>query len=147
MIYPLLISFVWGSIPIIIKIYLSYFPHILIILLQSIVILISSLIYIYFFNYKDFMEGIKNVTYRNIFLLALTYFIASFVCNLLYLNVLKKYDIASILLIFILTPIITIVMSSLILNELLNIKQIFGCILVSLGLFLIFYFKDVKKLE
>jgi len=147
MIYPLLISFVWGSIPIIIKIYLSYFPHILIILLQSIVILISSLIYIYFFKYKDFMEGIKNVTYRNIFLLVLTFFIASFVCNLLYLNVLKKDDIASILLIFILTPIITIVMSSLILNELLNIKQIFGCILVSLGLFLIFYFKDVKKLE
>lgn len=147
MIYPLLISFVWGSIPIIIKMYLSYFPHILIILLQSIVILISSLIYIYFFKYKDFMEGIKNVTYRNIFLLVLTFFIASFVCNLLYLNVLKKDDIASILLIFILTPIITILMSSLILNELLNIKQIFGCILVSLGLFLIFYFKDVKKLE
>lgn len=81
------------------------------------------------------------------FLLILTFFIASFICNLLYLNVLKKDDIASILLIFILTPIITIIMSSLILNELLNIKQIFGCLLVSLGLFFIFYFKDVKKLE
>jgi drug/metabolite transporter (DMT)-like permease len=145
MIYPIIIALVWGAIPIIIKFHLSFLPHVFIISLQSLVLFISSLIYAYFFKYKDFMEGFKNVSYKNIFILALVFFIASFICNLLYLHVLKKETIISPLIIFILTPVITIILSSLLLNELLNIKQLIGCFLVSIGIILIVYYQSHEK--
>ena len=145
MIYPFIIALVWGAIPIIIKFHLSFLHHVFIISLQSLVLFISSLIYAYFFKYKDFMEGFKNVSYKNILILALVFFIASFICNLLYLHVLKKETIISPLIIFILTPVITIILSSLLLNELLNIKQLIGCLLVSIGIILIVYYQSHKK--
>lgn len=141
MFYPLLIAIVWGSIPIIIKFYLAFLPYIFIIFLQSIVLFISTIFYTYFFKYKDFIKGYDNVTFRTVFILVFVFFIASFICNLLYLHILKKDTIISPLIIFILTPIITILISALVLNEILNIKQIFGCILVSIGIFFLVYFK------
>lgn len=141
MLYPFIIALVWGSIPIIIKLYLSFLPHVCIILLQSIVLFISSLLYVFFFKYKDFIIGLGNITYKNILLLALVFFIASFICNILYLHILKKDTIISPLIIFILTPLITIIISAIVLNEILNIKQIFGCILVLIGIFFLIYFK------
>lgn len=141
MIYPFIIAMVWGSIPIIIKFHLAFLPHAFIIFLQSIVLFLSALTYIFFFKYKDFIEGYKNVSYKNIFLLVIVFFIASFICNLLYLHILKKDTIVSPLIIFILTPLITILISSLVLDEILNIKQLYGCILVSIGIFFLIYFK------
>lgn len=151
MLYPFLIALVWGSIPIIIKLYLSFLPNVFIICLQSLVLLFSSFIYAFVFKYKDFIHGINNVTYRTVFILAIVFFIASFICNIMYLHILKKDTIISPLIIFILTPIITILISSIVLNEILNIKQIFGCVLVSFGIFFLVYFKtdnnhSVKKL-
>ena len=151
MIYPFIIAMVWGSIPIIIKFHLSFLPHAFIIFLQSVVLFLSALTYVFFFRYKDFIQGYRNVSYKNIFLLIIVFFIASFICNLLYLHILKRDSIISPLIVFILTPLITILISSLVLEEVLNIKQLFGCILISIGIFFLIYFKtdnnhSVKKL-
>lgn len=151
MIYPFIIAMVWGSIPIIIKFHLSFLPHAFIIFLQSVVLFLSALTYVFFFRYKDFIQGYRNVSYKNVFLLVIVFFIASFICNLLYLHILKRDSIISPLIIFILTPLITILISSLVLEEVLNIKQLFGCILISIGIFFLIYFKtdnhhSVKKL-
>jgi len=135
------ISLVWGLIPIIMKIYLSFLPYIFIILIQSLVLLLSSLIYIYLFKFNDLKKGIENITIKKLFILILTFFFASFICNLLYLDVLKKHHISSPIIIFTLTPAITIIASYLILNEFLNIQQLIGCLLIFIGIFLIFYFK------
>jgi len=135
------ISLVWGLIPIIMKIYLSFLPYIFIILIQSLVLLFSSLIYIYLFKFNDLKKGIENITIKKLFILILTFFFASFICNLLYLDVLKKHHISSPIIIFTLTPAITIIASYLILNEFLNIQQLIGCLLIFIGIFLIFYFK------
>ena len=113
--------------PIIIKIYLSLFPNVFIIFLQSLVLLLSSIIYIFFFKYTDFINGYNLASYKYFLIISLIFFIATFICNLLYLHILKKDDIIAPLLIFILTPIITIIISALVLKELLNIQQIFGC--------------------
>lgn len=130
-----------GLIPIIMKIYLSFLPYIFIILVQSLVLLFSSLIYIYLFKFNDLKKGIENITIKKLFILILTFFFASFICNLLYLDVLKKHHISSPIIIFTLTPAITIIASYLILNEFLNIQQLIGCLLIFIGIFLIFYFK------
>lgn len=135
------ISLVWGLIPIIIKIYLSFLPYIFIIFVQSLVLLFSSLIYIYFFKFKDLKEGFNNITIKKLLLLIVTFFFASFICNLLYLDVLKKHHISAPIIIFTLTPVITILASYLILNEFLNIQQLFGCLLIFIGIFFVFYFK------
>lgn len=135
------ISLVWGLIPIIIKIYLSFLPYIFIIFVQSLVLLFSSLIYIYFFKFKDLKEGFNNITIKKLLLLIITFFFASFICNLLYLDVLKKHHISAPIIIFTLTPVITILASYLILNEFLNIQQLFGCLLIFIGIFFVFYFK------
>jgi len=142
MIYPFLIALVWGCIPVIIKIYLSIFPQIFIVFLQSIILLVSSVIYIYFYKHKDFFEGFKNITYKNLILLIIIFFIASFICNLLYLHLIKKDSITPPLIIFSLSPMITLIASYLIFKELLNFKQLFGCILIFIGIFLLFYYKD-----
>jgi len=143
MIYPLIIASVWGSMPILIKLYLSLFPNVFIIFLQSLVLLSSTLIYIFFFKYTDFINGYKSATYKHFLIIALMFFIVTFICNLLYLHILKKDDIIAPLLIFILTPIITIIISALVLKELLNIRQIFGCFLVFIGIFFLVYYKKM----
>jgi len=135
-----------GFLPVLIKMYLNIIPYVLILSLQSLVIFVSSLIYVIFFKYKDFIEGINNISYKNIFILIFIFFIASFICNLIYLNILKKDTIISPLIIFILTPVVTIISSSLILNEILNIKQLIGCALVSIGIIFIVYYQTPKKL-
>lgn len=134
------ISLVWGLIPIIIKIYLSVLPYIFIILIQSLVVLFSSLTYI-FFKFNDLKEGIDKITVKKLLILIITFFVASFICNLLYLDILKNHHISSPIIIFTLTPAITILASYLILNEYLNIPQLLGCLLVFIGIFVIFYFK------
>lgn len=134
------ISLVWGLIPIIIKIYLSVLPYIFIILIQSLVVLFSSLTYI-FFKFNDLKEGIDKITVKKLLILIITFFVASFICNLLYLDILKNHHISSPIIIFTLTPAITILASYLILNEYLNIQQLLGCLMVFIGIFVIFYFK------
>lgn len=135
------ISLVWGLIPIIIKIYLSFLPYIFIIFIQSLVLLFSSLAYIFFFKFNDLKEGFNKITIKKLLILIITFFFASFICNLLYLDVLKNHHISAPIIIFTLTPAITILASYLILNEYLNIQQLFGCLLVFIGIFIIFYFK------
>jgi drug/metabolite transporter (DMT)-like permease len=136
------ISLVWGLIPIIIKIYLSFLPYIFIIFIQGLVLLFSSLIYIYFFKFKEIKEGFGNITIKKLLILILTFFFASFICNLLYLDVLKRYHISAPIIIFTLTPAITILASYLILGEFLNFQQLFGCLLIFIGIFFIFYYKN-----
>lgn len=136
------ISLVWGLIPIIIKVYLSFLPYISIIFIQSLVLLFSSLIYIFLFKFKDFKEGFNKITTKKLLILITTFFIASFICNLLYLDILKNNNSSAPIIIFTLTPAVTIIASYLILNEFLNIQQLFGCLFIFIGIFLIFYFKN-----
>jgi drug/metabolite transporter (DMT)-like permease len=142
LLYPFIISIVWGIVPIILKLFLSIIPHEFIMLISSITLFISTVIYTVFFNYHKVVEGYSNITLKFVLLLIITFFIASFICQLLYLKTLKNYNPNIPVLIIASAPIITIIASYYILNDKLKNIQLFGCVLIFIGLYLLLKYKN-----
>jgi drug/metabolite transporter (DMT)-like permease len=137
LLYPFIISIVSGIVPIILKLYLSIIPYEFIMLISGTTLFISTIIYTLFYNYSKVIQGYKNITLKFILILILIFFIASFICQILYLETLKYYNPSIPALIIALAPIITIIASYYILNEKLTNIQLFGCVLIFIGLFLL----------
>lgn len=141
-IYPFIISIIWGVFPIILKLYLSIIPHEFIMLISSLTLFISTFIYTFIFNYDKIILGYKNITLKFIILLIFTFFISSFICQLLYLKTLHFYNPTIPVLIISSGPIITIITSYYILNDKIKNIQLFGIILIFIGLYLLLKYKN-----
>lgn len=144
-IYPIFISIVWGFIPIILKLYLLEFPYISIIFFQSLLVFLCALFYILLYKYEDFKTSITKITFYKIIIFTLTFITASFICNLLYLSLINKDAVIFPIIIFSLTPLITIIAAYLFLNKSINYLQLFGLFLIILGVFFMFYYKENKN--
>lgn len=144
-IYPIFISIVWGFIPIILKLYLLEFPYISIIFFQSLLVFLCALFYILLYKYEDFKTSITKITFYKIIIFTLTFITASFICNLLYLSLINKDVVIFPIIIFSLTPLITIIAAYLFLNKSINYLQLFGLFLIILGVFFMFYYKENKN--
>lgn len=110
-------------------------------LISSITFFISTLIYTIFFNYNKIVEGYSNITLKFILILIITFFIASFICEILYLRTLKNNNPSIPVLIIALAPIITIIASYYILDDKLETIQLFGCVLIIMGFYLLLRYK------
>lgn len=141
-IYPIFISIVWGFIPIILKLYLLEFPYISIVFFQSLLVFLCALFYILLYKYEDFKTSITKITFYKIIIFTLTFITASFICNLLYLSLINKDVVIFPIIIFSLTPLITIIAAYLFLNKSINYLQLFGLFFIILGVFFMFYYKE-----
>lgn len=139
MLIPLFISFIWGFVPVIIKLYLKELAPEFILLSSSIVFFIGSFIYTYFFKYNEIIEGYNKSTYKIIIILIITFLLASVISNLLYLKYLKKNNSNILAIIVGLAPAITVIAAYFLLNETLTSLQLFGTLLILIGLGFIIY--------
>ena len=139
MLIPLFISFIWGIVPVIIKLYLNELSPEFILLSSSFVFFIGSFIYTYFFKYNEIIEGYNKSTYKIIIILIITFLLASVISNLLYLQYLKKNSSNILAIIVGLAPAITVIAAYFLLNETLTSLQLFGTLLILIGLGLIIY--------
>jgi len=144
-IYPIFISIVWGFIPIILKLYLLEFPYISIVFFQSLLVFLCALFYILLYKYEDFKTSITKITFYKIIIFTLTFITASFICNLLYLSLINKDVVIFPIIIFSLTPLITIIAAYLFLNKSINYLQLFGLFFIIIGVFFMFYYKENKN--
>lgn len=142
LLYPFIISIIWGIVPVILKLFLSIIPYEFIMLISSITIFISTFIYTIFFNYNKIVEGYSNITLKFILILIITFFMASFICQLLYLKTLKIHNPSIPVLIIASAPIITIITSYYLLNDKLKNIQLLGCVLIFSGLYLLLRYKN-----
>ena len=139
MLIPLFISFIWGFVPVIIKLYLKELSPEFILLSSSLVFFIGSFIYTYFFKYNEIIEGYNKSTYKIIIILIITFLLASVISNLLYLKYLKKNNSNILAIIVGLAPAITVIAAYFLLNETLTSLQLFGTLLILIGLGFIIY--------
>lgn len=134
MIIPLFISITWGIVPVIIKLYTEKLPSEFVFLISSLVFFIGAFIYTFFFKFDKIIEGYKKSNVKIILILIITFFIASVISNLLYLKYLKKNNVNIMSIIVGLAPAITIIAAYFLLNEKLNYIQLFGILLIFIGL-------------
>lgn len=109
--------------------------------ITSIIFFFSTLIYILVFhNFNDIYNQINNFNGSLILLIIINIFIVTFFSQILYCYVLENINAVSKITIIIgLYPIITLILSVLILNEKITIKTYIGFILALIGITTIFY--------
>jgi len=140
-ILPFIISLVFGLYPVILKIYLTTIPEEFVLLFSSTILFISSVLYS-IYHKSNIIKGYNIININTIIILALTFFIASFICKILFLKTIHDHNVNITALIVGLAPAITIIASAYILNEKLNLIQILGCFLIFIGLFFIIFYKQ-----
>ena len=109
--------------------------------ITSIIFFFSTLIYILIFNdFNEIYSQIINFNGSLLLLIIINIFIVTFFSQILYCYVLQNIDkIHKITIIIGLYPIITLILSVLILNEKITIKTYIGFILALIGITTIFY--------
>lgn len=109
--------------------------------ITSIIFFFSTLIYILIFNdFNEIYSQIINFNGSLLLLIIINIFIVTFFSQILYCYVLQNIDkIHKITIIIGLYPIITLILSVLILNEKITFKILMGFILALIGISIIFY--------
>lgn len=140
-IIALLIAFIWGLSPVIFKYLIKHnnIPDYIIILIQAIIYVLASILYIFIYK-LDYIYNDLYTHKNHIPLLAFLSLLSVYLANVLYLYALSngvKVNIMSII-VFTITPIVTLIFAFFLLNELLTIKSFIGCCLVIIGVIIIF---------
>lgn len=109
--------------------------------ITSIIFFLSTMIYILIFNdFTLIYNQISNFKSSLLLLLIINIFIVTFFSQILYCYILQNINTVSKVTIIIgLYPIITLILSILILNEKINLKTLIGFILAIIGISIIFY--------
>jgi len=139
----LTIAFIYGLSPITYKLLVinnnisfeTYF------LISAFVFFISTLIYLSIFNnFNIIHKEIKKINYSILFLLFINVFIVVFFSQILYCYILKKtHNISKITVIVGLYPLITLILSILVLKEKLSLKVFIGFLISIIGICIINY--------
>ncbi len=125
------VAILWGTVPIIYKINeISYHS---IIIISAITFFVSSICY--FLIYHKTIITDLNKHKNNIIYIVLTSFLGLFLANLFYYNAIKNSNKISIIVsITALYPLITLILSYLILNEKISFTNIIGIIFIVIGI-------------
>lgn len=109
--------------------------------ITSIIFFFSTLIYILFFqDFNNIYNQIINFNGSLLLLIIVNIFIVTFFSQILYCYILQNINkVHKITIIIGLYPIITLILSVLILNEKINLKTLVGFILAIIGITIIFY--------
>lgn len=133
------IAFIWGISPVLFKYILQKnIPSYIIIFIQSSVYFLSSIIYIIIYEKDDIYGDIQKNSKYIPFLIVISFF-SVYVANVLYIFALdNKANVNIMSLIVSLAPVITLIASFLILQEILPIKVLIGFLIIFIGLLFIF---------
>jgi drug/metabolite transporter (DMT)-like permease len=109
--------------------------------ISSIIFFISTMIYIFFFHdFNEIYNQVANYNSSLLLLLVINVFIVSFFSQILYCYILDNVDkVHKITIIIGLYPIITLILSVLVLNEKINLRTLIGFIIAIIGISIIFY--------
>jgi len=140
MLLPFYILFIEGIIPVIIKLYLTLIPYELILFLSQIIGLIFIVFYIFFFKSNNIKEGFTNLNYQLLFVIIIISFFSTFLGKIFFLKTLNDNENISIFLIIMsLYPMITIIASYFLLKEKITNRQLFGYLLIIIGICFLLY--------
>ena len=133
------IAFLWGISPVLFKYILQQnIPSYIIILTQASVYFLSSIIYIIVYERNDIYGDIQKYSNYIPFLIVISFF-SVYVANVLYIFALdNKANVNIMSLIVSLAPVITLIASYLIFQEILPIKVLIGFFIIFIGLLCIF---------
>ena len=133
------IAFIWGISPVLFKYILSKnIPPYIIILTQASVYFLTSIIYIIVYERNNIYGDIQKNSKYIPFLIVISFF-SVYVANVLYIFALdNKANVNIMSLIVSLAPVITLIASFLILQEILPIKVLIGFLIIFIGLLFIF---------
>lgn len=138
--FAFLIAFIWGLSPVLVKYLIknNNIPTYIIILIQSIIYALASVLYIIIYKI-DYVYNDINTHKKHIPLLALISLLSVYLANVLYIYIISNgISINIISIIISLYPIITFIFAYFILNEVITINTIMGFSLIILGVIIIF---------
>jgi drug/metabolite transporter (DMT)-like permease len=133
------IAFLWGISPVLFKYILQQnIPSYIIILTQASVYFLSSIIYIIVYERNEIYSDIQKYSNYIPFLIIISFF-SVYVANVLYIFALdNKADVNIMSIIVSLAPVITMIASFLIFQEVLPIKVLIGFFIIFIGILCIF---------
>ena len=132
----LFVSLLWGIQPVLHKLLLSKYKPITI-------LIISSFLYFYliamvaFARNADVKNDLDNITRRDILIILSIGLFSGFIGNMLYLYVLKDHNTSIISALIYSSPVFTLIISYLFLNEKLNMYGLLGVITIIIGVILV----------
>jgi uncharacterized membrane protein len=128
----LFIAFIWGSTPFLTKHVLQNIHYKSLILCESILAFIISMIFSYY-NKSELIEDFKNVKLKTV-LSILILVIAVFCVNIMYYNVIRDHETYLISAITSIYPAIAFILSYLFLNEKITFLKALGVFLITSGI-------------
>ena len=132
----LIISFLWGIQPVFYKHLLKKFDRITIMLFSSIIYFLCVTIFS-IINKKKILSDIHKFTFNDIFILVGVSIFTIFVTNMIYYYILKNHKSSIISALIYSSPIFTLIISYLYLNERLDKNGFLGIISIIIGVILI----------
>lgn len=132
----LLIAFLWGLTPITLKSLQTKLNYFTIMFFSSMIYFICVLL-LCFFHRNEFIQDINSITAKELAILILLPIVALFFANYLYYNLLKRYESSLIIALVCCSPIFTLLLAYLFMNERLTKYGIAGVIMVCGGVGLI----------
>jgi uncharacterized membrane protein len=139
--FAFIIAIIWGVSPVLFKYYIKHhnIPTYIIILIQSLVYLFASLIYILIYKTNNIYHDL-NHSLNHIPLLSLISLFSVYIANVLYLISLQKDVNVNLMSVFTgLYPILTLIFAFFILQETLSYNTLIGILLILIGILCIFY--------
>jgi len=140
MLLPFLILIIEGIIPVIIKLHLTVIPYTLILVLSQILGLLFICSYAFLFKSHEIIEGFSNLNLKLLTIIILIAFFGTFIGKILFLKTINDNENISIFIIIMsLYPMITIIASYYFLQEIISYRQLFGYLLIIIGISFLLY--------
>jgi drug/metabolite transporter (DMT)-like permease len=140
MLLPFLILIIEGIIPVIIKLHLTVIPYTLILVLSQILGLLFICSYAFLFKSHEIIEGFSNLNLKLLTIIILIAFFGTFIGKILFLKTINDNENISIFIIIMsLYPMITIIASYYFLQEKISYRQLFGYLLIIIGISFLLY--------
>jgi drug/metabolite transporter (DMT)-like permease len=140
MLLPFLILIIQGIIPVIIKLHLTIIPYTLILILSELIGLFFITFYAFFFKSHEIINGFTNINLKLLFIIILISFFGIFIVKILFLKTINdSKNINIFIIIMSLYPMITIIASYYFLQEKISYRQLFGYLLIIIGISFLLY--------
>ena len=129
-----------GLIPVIFKLLLTVIPFNLFLVLSLIFGLLFICSYAFLFKSHEIIEGFSNLNLKLLTIIILIAFFGTFIGKILFLKTINDNENISIFIIIMsLYPMITIIASYYFLQEIISYRQLFGYLLIIIGISFLLY--------
>ena len=136
----LLISFLWGLSPIIHKVVLFDVSHHTTMVISSMFYTLCTIGYATYYR-KELLQDATKLNRKTIFLLAFTAVVCSFLTNVLYFRILKRYESHIVSALIYSCPVFTLIMAYYLLKERISFQGFLGVAFITIGVICLAYNK------